>query len=154
MGDRAIRKHCHANGTMHRQIVVLTLDISIGIVSPETIIGRVELITRTGSIHLKVLIMIVGLILVCIHTHLIAVPFECDGGIQSYLTILLVIDGANFESILVAANETRLLTSITGGAGTHYGGLGKDARAAVGVGSILGIDGRKLCTYAPEKEKR
>ena len=134
--------------------IVLTLDISIGIVPPETIIGRVELITRTGSIHLKVLVMIVGLILMCIHTHLIAVPFECDGGIQSNLTILLVIDGANFESILVTANETRLLTSITGGAGTHYGGLGKDARAAVGVGSILGIDGGKLCTCAHEKEKR
>jgi hypothetical protein len=124
---------------------LLTLDISIRIVPPESIIGRVELISCTGSIHLKILIMIICLILMSVHTHLVAIATEGNGGIQSDLAILLVIDGTDFESILVTTNESRLLTSIAGGAGTHYRGLGEDAGAAVGVRSIFGIDGGKLC---------
>lgn len=131
---------------------ILTLDISIRIVPPESIIGRVEFVPRTWSIHLEIFIMIVRLILMSVHTHLVAVSSEGNGGIQSHLAILLMIDGANFESILVSANETRLLTSIAGGARAHYGSLCKDAGTAVGVGTVLGINGRELCA-APTKEE-
>lgn len=82
----------------------LTLDNSIGIVTPESIIRGVKIIPSTGDINLEVLVMIVGFILMCIYTNLIGIALEGDGGIQTYLTILLMIDGADFESFLVTAD--------------------------------------------------
>lgn len=82
----------------------LTLDNSIGIVTLESIIRGVELIPSTGDINLEVLIMIVSFILMGIYTNLIGIALEGDGGIQTYFTILLMIDGADFESILVTAD--------------------------------------------------
>ena len=122
----------------------LTINIHIGIVRLETSIRRVQLIPRIRLIHLEILIMLIRLILMRINTHLVIISQKGDGGIQSDLAILLVIDGAYFESVLVSADETGLLSAVATGARAHDGGLGEDAGAAVGVGAVLGVDGGEL----------
>ena len=47
------------------------------------------------------------------------------------------------KSILVSTQQTRLLSAITRGTRAHDGRLGKDARSTVGVGTILGVNGRE-----------
>ena len=88
--------------------------------------------------------MIVRLIIMSIHSHLIGITAVRDGGVQSDFAILLMIHRADFESILVSSDETRLLTAIAGGTGKHDRCLGKDAGSSVGVGAIFGINGWEL----------
>lgn len=125
-------------------ILALTRDVAILVVTLETIIGGVERISRTGRINLEVVIVIVRLVVIGVDTDLVIVTTEGDGGIKTDRPVLLVVDGADLESVLVTADETGLLTSVPGGSGTHDGGLGEDARATVGVGSILGVNGGEL----------
>ena len=122
----------------------LTLYDAIGIVPPESIIGGVQLVPRVGLVHLEVLVVIVALILVGVYTHLVGIPLEGDGGIETDLAALLMIDGANLEAVLIATDETRLLASVPRGAGAHDGRLGENAGSAVGVWPVLGIYGGEL----------
>jgi hypothetical protein len=122
----------------------LTIYNAIGIVPPESIIGGVQLVPRVGLVHLEVLVVIVALILVGVYTHLVGIPLEGDGGIETDLAALLMIDGADLKAVLVATDETRLLASVPRGASAHDGRLGEDAGSAVGVWPVLGIDGGEL----------
>mmetsp|Transcript_6268 Transcript_6268/g.9229 ORF Transcript_6268/g.9229 Transcript_6268/m.9229 type:complete len:307 (-) Transcript_6268:225-1145(-) len=62
-----------------------------------------------------------------------------NGSIETNRSVLLVVDGANFESVLVSSNETGLLTTVTGRSRSHNGGLDKDATSTVGVGTDFGV---------------
>mmetsp|Transcript_22557 Transcript_22557/g.40133 ORF Transcript_22557/g.40133 Transcript_22557/m.40133 type:complete len:208 (-) Transcript_22557:665-1288(-) len=104
------------------------------------------LISGIGLVHLEVLVVLVGLVLVGVNTNLVGVPLEGDGGVEADLAVLLVVDGADLESVLVSADEAGLLSAVAGGAGAHDGGLGEDAGAAVGVGTFQGVDGRESDT--------
>mmetsp|Transcript_16554 Transcript_16554/g.32656 ORF Transcript_16554/g.32656 Transcript_16554/m.32656 type:complete len:381 (+) Transcript_16554:1173-2315(+) len=52
-----------------------------------------------------------------------------------------MVDGADLKALLVAADQPRLLPAVPRRAAAHHRGLHEDARAAVGVGSVLGVDG-------------
>mmetsp|Transcript_2585 Transcript_2585/g.3843 ORF Transcript_2585/g.3843 Transcript_2585/m.3843 type:complete len:470 (-) Transcript_2585:387-1796(-) len=101
------------------------------------------LITFRGGIHLEILVVIVGVVVVHIHTNFVAVVAVGNGRIQSYLTPLLVIDGTNFETIGVAPQQTTLLSSIPTRTAPHDTGLGKDATAPIGIGTLLAGNRRK-----------
>lgn len=101
-------------------------------------------ISRTRSINLEITIVIISLIVMSINTQLVGIAPVTDGGIQPNLSVLLVVDGADFESVLVPADEAGLLAAVAGGSGAHDGGLGEDAGSAVGVGSFFGVDGGEL----------
>ena len=90
----------------------LTWDVSIFVIPPEAIIGGVQLIPRIGLVDLEIRIVIVRLVLVRVHAHLVRVARERDARVQSDLTILLVVDGAYFESVLVPADEAGLLPAV------------------------------------------
>mmetsp|Transcript_3850 Transcript_3850/g.5615 ORF Transcript_3850/g.5615 Transcript_3850/m.5615 type:complete len:295 (+) Transcript_3850:400-1284(+) len=85
--------------------------------------------------------MIVRLIFMCVDTNLIGITTVRNCSIDTDLSLLLVVNGADLESILVSTDETRLLTSITGSSSAHDGGLGEDTGSTVGVGSILRVNG-------------
>ena len=63
----------------------------------------VPVIVELGLVYLEVIIVIVRLVLVGVHAHLVRIVAIRYGGIDSYLPILLMIDGAYFESVLRAA---------------------------------------------------
>jgi hypothetical protein len=126
------------------ELLQLTINISIRIVPLETLIRGMQLIPSARSINLEITIVIIRLIIMGIHTQLVGVTAVRNGGIQSNLSVLLMVDGADFESILVSADETGLLTTVAGGSRAHDGGLGKDAGSSVGVGAIFGVNGREL----------
>ena len=98
-------------------------------------------ISSTGLVYLEIFVMIICLVFMSVHTNLIGITTVSNCSIDTNLSILLVINGADLESILVTTDKTRLLTSITRSSSAHDGGLGKDAGSTVGVRSILGVDG-------------
>ena len=91
----------------------LTFYDAISIVPPESIVGGVQLVPGVGLVYLEILVVIVTLVLVSVHSHLVRIPLERDCGVETDLAVLLVIDGAYLEAVLVAADETRLLTSVS-----------------------------------------
>ena len=106
---------------------LLTFDDSVGIVPAEPVVGGVQLVPGVGLVDLEVLVVIVALVLVRVHPHLVGVGGEGDRRVEPHLPVLLVVDGAYLEPVLVPADEAGLLPSVAGGAGAHDGGLGEDA---------------------------
>jgi len=94
--------------------------------------------------------MIIRLVIMSIHTQLIGIAFVRNGGIQSDLSVLLMIDGTDFESVFVSADETGLLTSVAGRSGAHDRSLREDAGSSVGVGAVFGVNGWELRTVERE----
>mmetsp|Transcript_27947 Transcript_27947/g.80755 ORF Transcript_27947/g.80755 Transcript_27947/m.80755 type:complete len:307 (-) Transcript_27947:54-974(-) len=109
-----------------------------------SLVGGVELITGRGLVNLEELLVGVGNVSVGVDADLVGVIAVRDGGVEADLTPVLVIDGADLESLLVASDHAGLLPTVARGTGAHDGGLNKDARATVGVGTILGVDGADI----------
>jgi len=94
----------------------------------KAIIWRMKRTPCTGRINLEISTVILRHFLTSMDANnFILVAPEGDAGVQSDITALLVVDGVDFKSILVSAEEAGLLTSVAGGACAHDRGLGEDA---------------------------
>ena len=98
-------------------------------------------VTGTGLVDLEQFVVLLGNVIVCVDTDFVGVPTVRNGGIDTNGAVLLVIDGANFETVLVTTEQTRLLAAVARRLAPHDRGLGKDTGSTVGVGSVFGVNG-------------
>mmetsp|Transcript_36373 Transcript_36373/g.48134 ORF Transcript_36373/g.48134 Transcript_36373/m.48134 type:complete len:262 (-) Transcript_36373:341-1126(-) len=76
----------------------------------------------------------------CVYSSLVVAVTIGDLGVNADFSVLLVVHGADLESILVTTDKTRLLTSIARGSSAHDRGLHECACTTVGVRTILGVN--------------
>lgn len=87
--------------------------------------------------------MLIRNIIVGIHSNFVGIISVRYGSVQSNFAILLVVDCANLEPILVSSQKARLLPTVSRRTASHHRCLGKHTRAAVGIWAFAGINGGK-----------
>ena len=87
--------------------------------------------------------MLVGHIVVSIHSNLMRIISVRNGSVQSNFAILLMVHRADLEPILVASQKPRLLPTISRRTASHHRCLSEHTRATVGIRPLAGINGRK-----------
>ena len=75
-----------------------------------------------------------------VDAHFVTVVTVGNGCIQTNLSVIFVIHGTNFKAVLVAPQESGLLSTIAGGPTPHDARLDKDATATVGIGTFRRIN--------------
>eukprot|EP00967_Tisochrysis_lutea_P041906 scaffold50408_cov28-Tisochrysis_lutea.AAC.2 len=79
--------------------------------------GNVAAILRCRSVGLEPKIVVVVLVGVGHHNRLVRRIVVGDGGVKAHFATLLVVDGADLEALLGAADDARVALAIAGGAG-------------------------------------
>ena len=87
--------------------------------------------------------MLVGHIVVSIHSNLMRIISVRNGSVQSNLATLLMVHRADLEPILVAPQKARLLPTVSRRTTAHHRRLSEHTRATVGIRPLAGIDGGK-----------
>ena len=87
--------------------------------------------------------MLVGHIVVSIHPNFVGIISVCNRSVQTNLAILLMVNRADLEPILVSSQKPRLLPTISRRTASHHRCLSEHTRATVGIRSFTGINSRK-----------
>mmetsp|Transcript_57787 Transcript_57787/g.135683 ORF Transcript_57787/g.135683 Transcript_57787/m.135683 type:complete len:301 (+) Transcript_57787:764-1666(+) len=119
------------------------------------LVGGVQAVAGARLVHLEVLVADRLEVLVRVHADLVVLVRVRDRRVHTDRAVLLVVHRADLEALLVAADQTRLLAPVARGAAAHHRRLDENARAAVGIGAVLGVDGGEgdgVLVVLPEME--
>ena len=87
--------------------------------------------------------MLVGHIIMGIHSNFMGIISVCYRSIQSNLAVFLVVNSADLKPVLVSSKQTRLLPTISRRTTSHHRRLGEYTRTTVGIRAFAGINGGK-----------
>mmetsp|Transcript_28266 Transcript_28266/g.50084 ORF Transcript_28266/g.50084 Transcript_28266/m.50084 type:complete len:268 (-) Transcript_28266:230-1033(-) len=100
-----------------------------------------KIVTCAGRVHFEEIVMLVGNVIMSINSNFVVVSTVGNGCVYTNGSTVFVVNGADFESVLVSSNKSRLLTGVTRSSLSHHRCLRKHAGSTVWVWAILRVDG-------------
>ena len=115
------------------------VEVAVVVVVDEALVAlRRRVDAQKVAAHLVDLVVAVR-----VDADLVVLVRVANGRVEPHDAAALVVDRADLEALLVAADQPRLLPAVARRAAAHDRRLREDARAAVRVGALARVDGRE-----------